>query len=175
MRPRQLVVLCNAIAKQAGASIPSTDPSQIITNAIYNSERNIATEVINSYSKVYEYVGDILSALSGEPMRFPGKRLDKLAPKTSSVWTQDYSPLRFRQLVAELGVVGKVRTVDERTKVIAADFEYNQEDRLTINDGTDCVIHPMFYRKLSIVTSDKWIVFPFPSHEDYSDIHDESN
>lgn len=171
MRPRQLVLLCNAIAKQAASLVPSSDPTRIVTSAIYSQERKLATGVINSYSKVYEDVGIILTALSGESMRLDGKRLDKIAPRTSSVWAGEYSPLRFRQLVAELGVVGKVRSVDERSRIISADFEYNREDRLTINDNTDCVIHPMFYRKYSINTSSKWIVYPFPDHEDYLDIH----
>lgn len=172
MRPRQLVVLCNAIARRAGTSVPSANPSLIIASAIYGNERSLATEVMNSYSKVYNNVGVILSTLSGQPMRFQGKLLDRLAPRTSSAWAEDYSPLRFRQLVAELGIVGSIRSVDEGRRIIAADFEYNKEDRLTINDDTDCVIHPMFYRKLTIDTSKKWIVFPFPDHDDYNDIHD---
>ncbi|NTV92368.1 MAG: hypothetical protein HGA72_03555 [Chlorobiaceae bacterium] len=171
MRPRQLVVLCNAIAKQAASAIPSADPSKIIPLAIHNNERNLATEVINSYSKVYENVGTIITALSGEPMIFSGKHLDKVAPKTASAWTEEYSPLRFRQLVAELGVVGKIRSGNEKTRIISADFEYNKDDRLTINDTTNCVVHPMFYRKLSINTEAKWIVYPFPDHDDYKIIH----
>jgi hypothetical protein len=173
MRPRQLVVLCNAIAKRALNNIPSADPSKIIASAIHANERSLATEVINSYSKVYENVGIILSALSGEPMRFKGKLLDKICPKTSSAWASEYSPLRFRQLVAELGIVGTIRKVNDSRQIISADFEYNKEDRLTINDGTDCVIHPMFYRKLSTITSERWIVYPFPDHEDYNDIHND--
>ena len=79
--------------------------------------------------------------------------------------------MKFRQLVAELGIVGSVRKVDLKTRIITADFEYNQEDRVTLNDRTDCVIHPMFYRKLTINTSQSWIIYPFPDREEFKIVH----
>ncbi|MEL6903735.1 MAG: hypothetical protein AAFP07_22610, partial [Cyanobacteria bacterium J06606_4] len=111
MRPRQLIVLCNAIAASAMAqgTFPHFHPSTIV-NAINNRQNSLAEEVINSYSSVYPRVGRIVEALTNLPMLFQGNLLDKRAPMTASEWVRsEYSPHSFRQLVSELGIVGRVR------------------------------------------------------------------
>jgi hypothetical protein len=128
----------------------------------------LATEIINSYSGVYKQVGKITDAMMGVPILFQGKLLDKCAPKTASEWpVGQYSPYRFRQLVSELGIVGRVRSRDQASKKIAADFEYFRDERLPIVDNDECVIHPMFFSRLNTDTKDFHIVYPFPDEPDY--------
>lgn len=168
MRPRQLVVLCNQIARQTEKSgkfphFKETAISKIISECEYD----LADEVLNSYDLIYPRVADIITALTNAPMIFKGNYLDQVAKRTSSAWPMGtYSTAAFRRVVAELGIVGKVRTKDEATGIVAADFEYAMQDRLTLTSDDECVIHPMFYSKLQ-VKRNGWIVYPFPDHEDY--------
>lgn len=169
MRPRQLILLCNrvaALAKKEG-TFPKISQSAL-GMAVQAGERELATEVINSYSRIYPGVGWILDALVGGPMVFRGKDLDRLAPRTASVWQfGDYSPLKFRQVVAELGVVGRVRRMDERSGIVEADFEYAMHDRLPLQVDDLCAIHPMFYQRLNTQLTKRLIVYPFPDHPEY--------
>jgi hypothetical protein len=172
MRPRQLIVLCNSIAEKAKRekTFPIFQPEQIVS-AVMEVENALADEVFNSYSSVYPKVGRIVEALSGLPMVFKGNELDKRAPMTASEWLPDqYSPLAFRQLVAELGIVGRVRHLDERAGVVEADFEYSSESRLPLLVTDQCVIHPMFYRKLNTRIDRNLRVYPFPDHEEYREL-----
>ncbi len=123
---------------------------------------------MNSYDLIYPRVSEIITALTNAPMVFRGNYLDQVAKRTSSAWPKGiYSTAAFRRVVAELGIVGKVRTQNEETRIIAADFEYALQDRLTLTSDDTCVIHPMFYSKLQ-VSKNGWIVYPFPDHEDYT-------
>lgn len=172
MRPRQLIVLANAIAAQALSekSFPYFRPKDIVCS-IYQRQNDLAEEVFNSYSSVYPKVGRIVEALSGLSMIFKGNELDKRAPLTASEWpTGEYSPLSFRQLIAELGIVGRARHIDEKAGFVEADFEYSVEGRLPLMVTDTCVIHPMFYRKLNISLKHKLRVYPFPDHAEFKEL-----
>lgn len=168
MRPRQLVVICNHIARQAERDGKFPYFKEVpIAKVIADCEYDLADEVLNSYDLIYPHVADIITALTNAPMLFKGNYLDQVAKRTSSAWPAGaYSTAAFRRVVAELGIVGKVRSKDETSMIIAADFEYAMQDRLTLTSDDECVIHPMFYSKLQ-VKKNGWIVYPFPDHEDY--------
>jgi hypothetical protein len=101
-------------------------------------------------------------------MIFKGNELDKRAPLTASEWAAgEYSPLAFRQLVAELGIVGRVRQINEKAGYVEADFEYSSESRLPLLVTDWCVIHPMFYQKLNVTINRPLRVYPFPDHEEF--------
>jgi hypothetical protein len=172
MRPRQLIELCDTIAREAQRS--STFPrfsSEQLVRGIAEAEEDLADEVINSYSRVYPKVGRILDALKEMPILFTGNELDKVAPKTASEWPATrYSPFNFRQLVSELGIVGRVRHYDSRTNQAAVDFEYASRGRLSLLSTDECAIHPMFFRRLRINTKSKVTIFPFPDHPDYEEL-----
>ncbi|MGC1307941.1 MAG: hypothetical protein WA885_11980 [Phormidesmis sp.] len=169
MRPRQLIVLCNAIARRATSkgTFPRFHPDTIV-GALQHRQNSLADEVINSYSSVYPKVGRIVEALSGLPMIFKGNQLDKRAPMTASEWTlSDYSSHRFRQLVSELGIIGRVRHLNAEAGYAEADFEYSYESRLPLLSDNICAIHPMFYQKLNVQYEKRVRVYPFPDHEDF--------
>lgn len=170
MRPRQLVILCNDIARETirAGKYPNFQ-SISINQAIARGEYDLADEVLNSYNLIYPRVSDIVMALTRAPMVFKGSYLDQVAKKTSDVWAEGYSLSSFRRLVAELGIVGKVRKKSETAGIIEADFEYAMPDRLVISNDDECAIHPMFYSKLQVVRNG-YIVYPFPDHEDYRDL-----
>jgi archaellum biogenesis ATPase FlaH len=169
LRPRQLIVLCNSIAahSQDGETFPKFEPDSII-EGIQRAEKRLAEEVMNSYSSVYPGAARIAEALSGLPLIFKGNELDKRAPQTASQWPAgEYSSYAFRQFVSELGIVGRVRTVSEKTGIVEADFEYAGESRISLLVNDQCVIHPMFYKKLNIRMTKNLCVYPFPDHEEF--------
>ena len=172
MRPRQLIVLCNTIAAQAARekTFPIFHPKAIV-KAVAEGECALAEEVLNSYSSVYPKVGRIVAALSGLPMIFKGNELDKRAPLTASEWpSREYSPLAFRQLIAELGIVGRARRVDQKSGFVEADFEYSSKTRLSLMVTDYCVIHPMFYQRLNINLNHNLRVYPFPDHDEFKEL-----
>jgi hypothetical protein len=170
MRPRQLVILCNNIAREAerAGKFPNFSEMQI-SQLIADCEYDLADEVLNSYDLIYPRVSEIIMALTNAPMVFKGNFLDQVAKKTSHIWTSEYSLSGFRRIVAELGIVGKVRNKSDDAKIIGADFEYIMPDRLVITNDDECVIHPMFYSKLQVIRSG-YIVYPFPDHEEYQEM-----
>ena len=169
LRPRQLIVLCNSVARHAQdrETFPKFEPDSII-EGIQRAEKRLAEEVMNSYSSVYPGAARIAEALSGLPLIFKGNELDKRAPQTASQWPPgEYSSYAFRQFVSELGIVGRVRNVSEKTGIVEADFEYAGESRISILVNDQCVIHPMFYKKLNIRMTRNLCVYPFPDHEEF--------
>ncbi|MBC7877632.1 MAG: hypothetical protein H7Y59_10725 [Anaerolineales bacterium] len=172
MRPRQLVLLCKGIARTASQmeKFPffKTIPIQM---SIAESESLLADEVLNSYDLIYPKAAEIITALTSAPTIFKGNYLDQVAKKTSGTWPAGhYAASAFRRLVAELGIVGRVRKKDDKTGIVTADFEYNMQDRLTLNSDDLCVVHPMFYNKLQVKKDEPLIVYPFPDHPDFYDL-----
>jgi hypothetical protein len=175
MRPRQLIVLCDRIAQKAQKSghFPQFSQGDVLAG-VREGEIDLADEVLNSYNTVYPKVGKILDALAGIPLIFEGKELDKRAPHTASEWQPNkYSPFNFRQLVSELGIVGRIRHVDEKMAIVSADFEYSTKGRLGLLATDECAIHPMFYKRLRININHKLKVYPFPDHPDFNDFLNE--
>ena len=170
LRPRQLVILCNTIAKRAESRVSfPTFHDEDIVDGVKAAEQLLATEILNSYSKIFPNVAGIVRALTKFPVMFKGKELDRVASSTASEWPAgDYSPLRFKQILTELGIVGRVR--NRNNKFVDADFSYALDDTLFLRDSDDCVVHPMFYNKLSIDTRQDLIVFPFPDHPSFRDV-----
>ena len=169
LRPRQLIVLCNSVAKHAqdGETFPKFGLESII-EGIQRAEKRLAEEVMNSYSSVYPGAARIAEALSGLPLIFKGNELDKRAPQTASQWPAgEYSSYAFRQFVSELGIVGRVRNVSDKTGIVEADFEYAGDSRISLLVTDMCVIHPMFYKKLNIRMTKNLCVYPFPDHEEF--------
>lgn len=172
MRPRQLVVLCNAIAREAVQQ--GTYPylkDVAISKVIARTETELAEEVLNSYNRIYPGVSDIITALVGASSIFKGNYIDQVAKRTSRFWPDNnYTAIAFRKLVTELGIVGRIRKRNDFTGIIEADFEYFMNDRLVLSDTDECVIHPMFYSKLQVKHNTRYIVYPFPDHPDFEPI-----
>jgi hypothetical protein len=144
------------------------DPD-VLLSTVRGQATQLASEVVNAYGSNYSNLGRIVEALAGSPVRFKGKHLDKVAPRTASLWPdRDYSPLKFRTMVAELGIVGRVRKVDERCRVVEADFEYALNQPLALQVDDDCVVHPMFYERFRINSSEGFTVLPFPDKPEFA-------
>src|ERR1043165_572422 len=172
MRPRQLILICNAIARRAakGMRFPRASEEDIVA-AVNEAEVNLATEVRNSYSAHYQGVNNIVNALMRIPMIFKGNELDRRASQSASHWPPDtYSPAAFRSLVAELGIVGRVRRHNETAGYIDADFEYSLRERLPITHRDECVIHPMFYTRLDVEFNSSARVMPFSTERDGQEV-----
>lgn len=169
MRPRQLIMMCNEMSKAAMEveSFPKFIPGTVV-NTVKKIERPLANEVINSYKSVYKKLGHIVDAMVRQPIMFKGNFLDKIAPITASEWQPGhYSPLNFRELLTELGIIGRVRHWDKGTNIVTADFQYTQEDRLFLQADDDIVAHPMFFERFRIKNEDKILVYPFPKSPEY--------
>jgi hypothetical protein len=162
MRPRQLIVICNSIAQLSiqDSTFPFFRNDHII-DGIKKAELKLSREILNSFSEIYPGVERIVSALSRLPKVFNGNELDKRASQSAAEWPREYSPSRFKQLVAELGIVGRVTRGNHETDYIDADFEYSSTERLMLTHRDICVVHPMFYQKLSIAINSEARVMPF--------------
>lgn len=164
MRPRQLIVICNSIAKLAiqDRTFPIFKSEHII-DGIKGAELELASEILNSFSTIYPRVERIVGALMKLPKVFNGNELDKRASQSASEWPERYSPSRFKQMVAELGIIGRVTRGTHETEYIDADFEYALTERLSLTHRDTCVVHPMFYRKLNVDFNSEARVMPFTS------------
>lgn len=162
MRPRQLIFICNSIANRAirDHSFPKLSSDHII-EGIRDAELELASEILNSFQSIYPHVEGIVSALKKLPKLFDGKELDKRASQSAAAWRDKYSPLRFKQLVSELGIIGRVTRGGSDTEYIDADFEYASTERLWLTHRDTCVVHPMFYRKLEVDINSAARVMPF--------------
>lgn len=162
MRPRQLILICNSIAKLAirDRTFPQFRNDQII-DGIKEAELELASEILNSFSAIYPRVERIVSALMKIPKVFNGNELDKRSSQSAAEWPDKYSPSRFKQLVAELGIIGRVTRGTVDTEYIDADFEYSSTERLSLTHRDTCVVHPMFYRKLNVDFNSEARVMPF--------------
>ena len=172
LRPRQIVVLCNDIALKAlqEGNFPFFSNANLVSQT-RRVELDLADEVIGSYAKAYKNIGEILDALTAMPALFKGNELDKVAHRTKHAWPYGtYSVSKFRRLVTELGIVGMVRSRDEQSRIIQADFEYAQSNRLFLPHDAECVIHPMFFRKFNIRNTRDYIIYPFPDHPDFQEL-----
>ncbi len=168
MRPRQLILLCNAIAKRSmkGGRFPLFSEDDI-RFAVKEAEAILASEIINSFSSVYPRVSTIVDALMNIPMIFKGNELDKRASQSASEWPEDgYSPAKFRRLLAELGIVGRVRRHNEGAGYIDADFEYSIRGRLPLTHRDECVIHPMFYSRFNVEFNSQLRVMSFSTERE---------
>lgn len=163
MRPRQVISLCNAIANRAirAGRFPRFSPEDV-QEGIWQQEDELAAEIINSYSSVYPNAAKILGALSGLPMTFKGSKLDQVAKLSTSHWPHGlYSLANFRQLVSEMGVVGRVKQKSSDGSILEAEFDYATPRRLYLNSEDECVIHPMFYQRFNVSGDGSLLVLPF--------------
>ncbi len=163
LRPRQVILICNSIANLSieARTFPTFNNNQII-EGVRNAELELASEILNSYSEIYKNVNQIVtSGLTTLSKVFQGNELDKRASQSAPEWREEYSPTKFRQLVAELGIIGRVTRNNHEDGYIDADFEYASTERLILTHRDLCVVHPMFYRKLNISINSKARVMPF--------------
>ncbi len=163
MRPRQLIYICNAVAEAAIAAHDFPHFSQrVVRDALKQAEMDLAAELVNVFELTYPKADGIINAMLGMPKVFLGSELDKRARDTKAEWTGEvYSLPSFRQLVTELGIVGRVTKRNDQAGFIDAQFEYSTRERLVITPRDECVIHPMFYSRLDIDLAHKGRVMPF--------------
>jgi hypothetical protein len=168
MRPRQLILVCNAIAKAAGSNSADSlkfDSAHIVAGVAAAQGRLVA-DVINSFILTYHYVAEIMEVLSGAPAVLTETELARYAEKSRTYWQAGtYSPDRFRKLLADLGIIGRIVGRRGRNpEVIEAEFDYSTPDKLVIGRNEDCVIHPMFHRRLNIASPKVPRILPFGPH-----------
>jgi hypothetical protein len=166
MRPRQLIVLCNRVAHLAKADgvFPRMQHRHLV-EGVEESELTLANEIINAFSPSFDNMNRILNSMHGCSMHFRANELDQRAWGIKKEWRLiendlgDYSAENYRAILAELGVVGVVRKNTEQ--YIQAEFEYSIQGRLEIAHQDECVIHPMFYKRLNVRLNTARHVLPF--------------
>lgn len=172
MRPRQLMMICNRIARMArdARTFPEASPD-ILTQATHDESLALSNEVVSSYSRIWPNAGQIIGALSGMPSRFEGRELDRVARRTAAEWPSGFSRSKFKRMVTELGIVGRQRRGPSGSQgVVEADFEFLLEDRLFLTEQDVCVIHPMFHRKLNTDVEPGIVVYPFPDRPEFQEL-----
>jgi|GEM_PF-315046 len=173
LRPRQLIYLCNTIAERSMAreAFPHMTSADIV-EGVRDAQTELANEVINSFSNVYPNAHRIVQALRGLPAMFRGNELDKRAKDTASEWPAgEYSLSDFRQLLAQMGIVGRVTRVDEQGGYVDAEFEYAMTERLNVSPREDYVIHPMFFRTFNVAFNvTPYRIMPFPTTREHESV-----
>ena len=172
-RPRQVVMICNNIAKLAFERncFPRFYENNIVRDAVSNMESDLANDVINAYERMYPGIGLIVQrCFSRCEIKMTGRELDEISKRGSSIWNiskdtpYEFSRDFFRDLVTRIGIIGRVRNVDHAKEIISADFQYAMTTQLVIpGDETAVVIHPMFFEYLSVhaTNNNPWIIYPF--------------
>jgi hypothetical protein len=168
MRPRQLIRLCNTIASRSiqDGTFPRFSEKHI-KDGVKIAEKDLAGEVLNAFSEIYPRCDRIVEALMRVPKMFDGRELDRRAKQSAALWPKDtYSPERFRLLVAELGIIGRVTRGTLDSEYVDADFEYGSSERLLLTHRDTCVVHPMFYSRLNVEMNTEARVIPFTTRRD---------
>lgn len=163
LMPRQMILLCNSIAACAMAkgNFPKFTESDI-RKGVHKKESFLADEIFNAYSSIHRQVAKIVVALSGSDAVFLGKHLHKIAPRSASAWAKgEYSPDAFKNLLTEIGVVGRVRKHGADGTFHEADYNYSSSIPVHLQEDELCAIHPMFFNRLNIGV-EKEVILPFP-------------
>ena len=162
LRPRQIIWLCNSIAQVAyDRKVFPRFESQDVVRGVHGVEEFIASEILNSYSKVYPAMRQILNCFRGESNVLDrAAYLDKLAPRTRKAWPESmpYDRGTLWQMVSEIGFLGSV--VEKTDRFYEAQFEYTTRDRLILNEDEECAIHPIFYKLFGIKAVKERPVYP---------------
>jgi len=153
LQPRHLITIGNRIAQLAHEDRLFPHPTtQHVVTGVRRAETLLANEVLGSYRTVYPNCSTIISAvLNRQPNVFTGAYLDEIAYRSKSLWDPPHFPYdrsMLRQMLAELGIVGRVETQTDR--YIKAQFEYNLEGRLVFDETDHLALHPMFYQRFQI-------------------------
>lgn len=170
MRPRQLIVVCNAIARTSKETFPRST-SDVIKTTIKEHELALANEVFNAYELIYPDVRRALMwAFDGCPIFFEMSHLRTIFSTFIQEWSDKSYPLsKFVQLVSELGIVGRAQggtsACEKSHSIIEAEFEYARKGRLNLRQKEFCVVHPIFFHTLNIDLSSKHVVYPFLPHD----------
>lgn len=161
LRPRQIIWICNYIAQESHEKrhFPNFTEGDV-RRGVRKVEEQLASEILNSFMKVYPEVRSILSCMRGCKNILDGRHLDELAARSKKAWpiSMPYDRNLFWQIVSELGLVGAV--VNKTERYWEAEFEYTMQDRLILNEQDECVIHPLFYKTFRIKVSRERVVYP---------------
>lgn len=157
--------MCNAIAEHAGATNTKFTEENIMVG-VANAQHRLVGELLNSFQLSYPNVQQIVDATAGVPAVVGERELQRFAENTVNYWPNgEYSLDRYRELLSELGVIGRVVSRKGHSpEIIEAAFDYSTPERLVIGRNEDSVIHPMFYRRLNITSSQAPRVLPFGPH-----------
>ncbi|MFO0587074.1 MAG: hypothetical protein U0441_06040 [Polyangiaceae bacterium] len=162
LRPRQFVLLCNAIAQRAHEN--RTFPKiqwQDLGNGIADVVDTLAKEVLSSFRSLYPDADRIVSTLAtardpqGLYVGLTYGNVDSLASQAKGLCTRE----TFWRLLLETGVLGVV--TGDTELYTEARFEYIERQPLIPGMNDRFVVHPMFYGRLGIKPprEAKW-VFP---------------
>ena len=162
LRPRQMIKICNAIAARSDVdAFPPKFDEGAIRTGIDSEQGRLVADVISSFAESYPNVGHIVNVLAGTTAIISEEVLLKHAEMSRAYWPHGhYSPDAFRDLLAELGVIGRINAKKPgKASVVEAEFTYSTGDKIVIGRNEDCVIHPMFHRRLGTKT-EGWRVLP---------------
>ncbi len=188
LRPRQLIVLANEIAREQRVLTRDARPtfeSEAVRRGVSVAETELAVEVLNAYTKVYgdSVVSIVREGLQSTPLVHIGAELHRAAHRSASRWPKDsysgestYSREQFVEIVKQLGIVGIVRADEskasdhESRKYYLVDFQYFVPHELFFSEHDRLAIHPMFCELLRVHAGQGGpIVLPFPRARDSGD------
>ena len=153
MRPRQLIYICNAIARRATARkvFPQFGAADIV-GGVDDAMDFLISDLINAYGQTVPRLPEIINSFSAAPAVMDYGELEKRAEWSRDSWPEGhFSVSAFLQLMAEVGVIGRVTATDgTQDQTVRAEFAYSTTGTLVVGRGDTYAVHPMFHRRLNI-------------------------
>ncbi|MBI5234515.1 MAG: hypothetical protein HY880_09190 [Deltaproteobacteria bacterium] len=125
---------------------------QAIKKAISNKENLLCREIFSAYRVLYPNAGAVCKACVPElPLVFNRSVLHRVFTrkgKKASTYTDYWD---FRDLLTEMGIVGKV--IVETDRYFVGKFEYTEPHKLVVSDDDILCLHPVFAEVFSFKRS----------------------
>ena len=159
LTPRQSIQLCNSIVDKDSDSFPYRPiPSEIIREGIKEWEKHLCSEVFSAFKDTYPDAEDFCQEHLRElavSFRIASVKADvyQIISDTERyrIYKRNY---RFiERMLFELGIVGIEKKVESPLDEIynLAEFEPNEDGRLSPSKSCNLFVHPMFIHKINFL------------------------
>ncbi len=142
--PRQLIMTLNSIFKSSNGETFNYDAS--VLGGIKQIEGDICGDIFNAFQTKYPFCADLCDrVVENLPRFFDSRELRQVFEQFGTVALSNHPDIdyhRFRQILSEIGAIGKVKGTYKLYK--DADFEYGLSGRLSFSPKDEICLHPAF-------------------------------
>ena len=183
-KPRQVILLFNIILTLVQENRKIIDKitnisEDDIKKGVHARLDMLCDGAIDIYEQIYPNAKDIIMrALLRIESHFSANVLDKRLKEVKSIKRDsDLSNESVKQLFLESGIVGILnethKFTDERNQtegfekyLIEGLFEYQIKGKITLNNDSKCVIHPMFFQELQVNADMDALIYAKPTEDE---------
>lgn len=169
-KPRQVILLFNIIltlAEEIGIS-PDKLTEEAIIKGIHARLDILCDGAVDIYNDIYPNANKFIHrTLLNIKTYFLAPELDKRLKEVQSIKKDsELSNEEIKQLFLEAGIIGIAESPTDFNKekfFMEGLFEYQIKGKITLNNETKCVIHPMFFQQLQVNADMDVLIYPKPS------------